>query len=265
MLLDDEKIDYINREMSNCVLSLDGRKEVNDNIRPTPNGKGSYDIIVPKYQKLVAGRGTKDYYVRGTFTKYNLDFANDVLHISDLGFEQLSVEPVVTDPKMPYAITESDLPTIFAEYDRLEKLMEEQKLANNRKFNFFHFMIDLNQGPCAVKRLRGCGCGNEYVAVTPDGDIYPCHQFVGIEEWKMGDIFSDKIDQKIKDYFAGIHIYSKENCGNCWARFYCSGGCNANSFIYEGDVKKPHKLSCELQKKRIECAIALAAAGKDAE
>ena len=265
MLLDDEKIDYINKEMSNCVLSLDGRKEVNDNIRPTPNGKGSYDIIVPKYQKLVAGRGTKDYYVRGTFTKYNLDFANDVLHISDLGFEQLSVEPVVTDPEMPYAITESDLPTIFAEYDRLEKLMEEQKLANNRKFNFFHFMIDLNQGPCAVKRLRGCGCGNEYVAVTPDGDIYPCHQFVGIEEWKMGDIFSDKIDQKIKDYFAGIHIYSKENCGNCWARFYCSGGCNANSFIYEGDVKKPHKLSCELQKKRIECAIALAAAGKDAE
>ena len=265
MLLDDEKIDYINKEMSNCVLSLDGRKEVNDNIRPTPNGKGSYDIIVPKYQKLVAGRGTKDYYVRGTFTKYNLDFANDVLHISDLGFEQLSVEPVVTDPKMPYAITKSDLPTIFAEYDRLEKLMEEQKLANKRKFNFFHFMIDLNQGPCAVKRLRGCGCGNEYVAVTPDGDIYPCHQFVGIEEWKMGDIFSDKIDQKIKDYFAGIHIYSKENCGNCWARFYCSGGCNANSFIYEGDVKKPHKLSCELQKKRIECAIALAAAGKDAE
>ena len=265
MLLDDEKIDYINKEMSNCVLSLDGRKEVNDNIRPTPNGKGSYDLIVPKYQKLVAGRGTKDYYVRGTFTKYNLDFANDVLHISDLGFEQLSVEPVVTDPEMPYAITESDLPTIFAEYDRLEKLMEEQKLANKRKFNFFHFMIDLNQGPCAVKRLRGCGCGNEYVAVTPDGDIYPCHQFVGIEEWKMGDIFSDKIDQKIKDYFAGIHIYSKENCGNCWARFYCSGGCNANSFIYEGDVKKPHKLSCELQKKRIECAIALAAAGKDAE
>ncbi len=265
ILLDDDSIDFINREMSNVVLSLDGRKEVNDRLRPTVNKKGSYDIIVPKYQKLVAGRGTKDYYVRGTFTKYNLDFANDVLHISDLGFEQLSVEPVVTDPEMPYAITESDLPTIFAEYDRLEKLMEEQKLAGKRKFNFFHFMIDLNQGPCAVKRLRGCGCGNEYVAVTPDGDIYPCHQFVGIEEWKMGDIFTGKVDQKIKDYFAGIHIYSKENCGNCWARFYCSGGCNANSFIYEGDVKKPHKLSCELQTKRIECAIALAAAGKEAE
>ena len=260
VLLNDEVMEFVNKEMSNVVLSLDGRKEVNDNIRPTPNGKGSYDIIVPKYQKLVAGRGTKDYYVRGTFTKYNLDFANDVLHISDLGFEQLSVEPVVTDPKMPYAITESDLPTIFAEYDRLEKLMEEQKLANKRKFNFFHFMIDLNQGPCAVKRLRGCGCGNEYVAVTPDGDIYPCHQFVGIEEWKMGDIFSDKIDQKIKDYFAGIHIYSKENCGNCWARFYCSGGCAANSYNFTGNVNGSYDIGCELQRKRIECAIMIKAA-----
>ncbi len=264
ILLDDDKIAYINENMDNVILSIDGRPEVNDRMRKTVNGKGTYDIITKNYKNFVSKRDGL-YYVRGTFTKYNLDFANDVSHISDLGFEQLSVEPVVTDPEMPYAITESDLPTIFAEYDRLEKLMEEQKLANKRKFNFFHFMIDLNQGPCAVKRLRGCGCGNEYVAVTPDGDIYPCHQFVGIEEWKMGDIFSDKIDQKIKDYFAGIHIYSKENCGNCWARFYCSGGCNANSFIYEGDVKKPHKLSCELQKKRIECAIALAAAGKDAE
>ncbi len=263
VLLDDEKIDYINKEMSNCVLSLDGRKCINDNIRPTPNGSGSYDIIVPKFQKLVAGRGDKDYYVRGTFTKYNLDFADDVLHINELGFEQLSVEPVVTDPEMPYAITKEDLPKIFAEYDRLEEIMEDQKRKGQRKFNFFHFMIDLNQGPCAVKRLRGCGCGNEYIAVTPEGDIYPCHQFVGIEEWKMGSIYTGEVNQQIKDYFAGIHIYSKEECGNCWARFYCSGGCNANSFIYEGDVKKPHKLSCELQKKRIECAIALAAAEKE--
>ena len=263
ILLDDEKIDYINREMSNCVLSLDGRKEINDNIRPTPNGSGSYEVIVPKFKKLVDGRGDKDYYVRGTFTKYNLDFANDVLHINELGFEQLSVEPVVTDEKMPYAITKADLPAIFDEYDRLEKIMEERKIKGERKFNFFHFMIDLNQGPCAVKRLRGCGCGNEYVAVTPDGDIYPCHQFVGIEQWKMGSIFTGEVNREIKDYFAGIHIYSKEECGSCWARFYCSGGCNANSFIYEGDVKKPHKLSCELQKKRIECAIALAAAEKE--
>ncbi len=259
ILLDDEKIDYINKEMSNCVLSLDGRKEINDNIRPTPSGKGSYDIIVPKFQKLVAGRGDKDYYVRGTFTKYNLDFANDVLHINELGFEQLSVEPVVTDESLPYAITEADLPAIFNEYDRLYTIMEKQTVEKDRKFNFFHFMIDLNQGPCAVKRLRGCGCGNEYVAVTPDGDIYPCHQFVGIEEWKMGNIFEGTVNQEIKDYFAGMHIYSKEGCSECWARFYCSGGCNANSFIYEGDVKKPHKLSCETQKKRIECAIALAA------
>ncbi len=260
ILLDDEKIDFINREMSNCVLSLDGRKEINDNIRPCINGSGSYDIILPKFKKLVDGRGDKDYYVRGTFTKYNLDFAEDVLHINSLGFKQLSVEPVVADPSLPYAITEEDLPKIFSEYDRLEKIMEEQKLSGGKKFNFFHFMIDLDQGPCVIKRLRGCGCGNEYIAVTPDGDIYPCHQFVGIEEWKMGSIFSDKLSQEIKDKFAKLHIYSKEQCGECWARFYCSGGCNANSFIYEGDIRKPHKLACEMQKKRIECAIALESA-----
>ncbi|MCH5324492.1 MAG: thioether cross-link-forming SCIFF peptide maturase [Eubacterium sp.] len=258
ILLDDEKIDFINKEMSNCVLSLDGRKEVNDNIRPCVNGKGSYDVIVPKYKKLVDGRGDKDYYVRGTFTKYNLDFAEDVLHINSLGFEQLSVEPVVADPSLPYAITEADLPRIFDEYDRLERIMEEQKINKDRKFNFFHFMVDLNQGPCVIKRLRGCGCGNEYVAITPDGDIYPCHQFVGIEEWRMGSIFTDELSQEIKNKFAKLHVYSKEQCGDCWARFYCSGGCNANSFIYEGDIRKPHKLACEMQKKRIECAIALA-------
>ena len=256
MLLDDEKIDYINREMSNCVLSLDGRKEANDRIRYTPNHKGCYDIIVPKYKKLVAGRtnpGRTDYYVRGTFTKYNLDFANDVLHIADLGFDQLSVEPVVTDPKLPYALTEQDLPAIFAEYDRLFDIMEK----GDKKFNFFHFMIDLQQGPCAIKRLRGCGCGNEYVAVTPDGDIFPCHQFVGMDDWKMGNIFEGAVNKEIKDYFAKTHIYSKQGCSECWARFYCSGGCNANSFQYEGDVQKPNKLACEMQKKRIECGIAL--------
>lgn len=256
MLLDDEKIDYINREMSNCVLSLDGRKEVNDNIRLTPNGKGSYDIIVPKFQKLVASRtkeGRTDHYIRGTFTKYNLDFTNDLLHMSELGFKQLSVEPVVTDESLPYAITKNDLPKVFDEYDKLYEIMA----ADPDKFNFFHFKIDLNQGPCAIKRLRGCGCGNEYVAVTPDGEIYPCHQFVGMEEWKMGNIFDGLIDNKIKDYFARTHIYSKENCSDCWARFYCSGGCNANSFQYEGDARKPNRIACEMQKKRIECGIAL--------
>lgn len=262
MLLDDEKIEYINREMSNCVLSLDGRKEVNDRIRFTPNHKGSYDIIVPKFKKLVAGRTKEnrtDYYIRGTFTKYNLDFANDILHMAELGFKQLSVEPVVTDPKFPYALTEKDLPVVFKEYDRLYEIMRE----NPGRFNFFHFKIDLNQGPCAIKRLRGCGCGNEYVAVTPDGDVFPCHQFVGMEDWKMGNIFDGIIDKNIKDYFAKTHIYSKQGCSDCWARFYCSGGCNANSFQYEGDVQKPNRLACEMQKKRIECGIALEAFKQD--
>ncbi|MBD5081178.1 MAG: thioether cross-link-forming SCIFF peptide maturase [Ruminococcaceae bacterium] len=256
MLLDDEKIEYINREMSNCVLSLDGRKEVNDRIRFTPNHKGSYDIIVPKFKKLVEGRtkeGRTDYYIRGTFTKYNLDFANDILHFAELGFKQLSVEPVVTDSKFPYALTEEDLPVIYKEYDRLYEIMEKDP----GKFNFFHFKIDLNQGPCAIKRLRGCGCGNEYIAVTPDGEIFPCHQFVGIDEWKMGNIFEGNVDKKIKDYFAKTHIYSKKGCSDCWARFYCSGGCNANSFQYEGDVQIPNSLACKLQQKRIECGIAL--------
>lgn len=256
VLLDDEKIEYINNEMSNCVLSLDGRREINDNIRITPNNKGSYDLIVPKFKKLVEGRtkeGRTDYYVRGTFTKYNLDFANDVLHVAnDLGFEQLSIEPVVTDEKYPYALTGDDLPKVFSEYDRLYDIMEK-----GCGFNFFHFMIDLQQGPCAIKRLRGCGCGNEYVAVTPDGDIFPCHQFVGMDEWKMGNIFDGNVNSEIKNYFAKTHIYSKKGCADCWARFYCSGGCNANSFQYEGDVQIPNKLACEMQKKRIECGIAL--------
>ena len=261
MLLDDEKTKYINREMSNCVLSLDGRKEVNDNIRITPNNKGCYDIIMPKYKKLVEGRvneGRTDYYVRGTFTKNNLDFVNDVLHIAEQGFYQLSVEPVTAPEEMDYAITEKDLPVIFKEYDRLYDIMAESVEKTGKKpFNFFHFMIDLQQGPCAIKRLRGCGCGNEYVAVTPDGDVYPCHQFVGIDEWKMGTIYDGVMNEDIANYFAKTHIYSKEGCADCWARFYCSGGCNATSFIYDGDVRKPNKLQCELMRKRIECGIAL--------
>lgn len=269
MLLDDEKIEYINREMSNCVLSLDGRKEVNDNIRITPNNKGCYDIIMPKYKKLVAERtqeGRTDYYVRGTFTKFNLDFVEDVLHIAEEGFDQLSVEPVTAPEEMDYAITEKDLPVIYKGYDRLYDIMAESVEKTGKKpFNFFHYMIDLQQGPCAIKRLRGCGCGNEYVAVTPDGDIYPCHQFVGIDEWKMGTIYDGKVDQEIANYFAKTHIYSKEGCSECWARFYCSGGCNATSFIYDGDVRKPNKLQCELMKKRIECGIALGVKMRESE
>jgi len=256
ILLDDEKTDYINREMSNCVLSLDGRKEVTDRIRRTLNGKSAYDVIVPKFQKLVEKRGDKDYYVRATFTKYNLDFTEDILHMRDLGFVQLSAEPVVTDPKEPFAITESDLPRVFSEYDKLCDIMAHR---TENKFNFFHFMIDLSGGPCAIKRLRGCGCGNDYVAIDPRGDIYPCHQFVGIDRWKMGNLYDGGFDEDIKSYFAKTHVYSKEGCRNCWAKFFCSGGCNANSFIYEGDVRKPYRIACELQRKRLECALALAA------
>lgn len=263
LLLDDGKIEYINREMSNCVLSLDGRREVNDRIRLTPNGKGCYDALIPKYQKLVRERtqpGRTDYYVRGTFTKENLDFVEDVLHIASLGFSQLSVEPVTAPPEEPYAITEADLPEIFRNYDRLYEIMAEGVLRDGKKpFNFFHYMIDLKQGPCAVKRLRGCGCGNEYVAVTPDGEIYPCHQFVGMERWKLGNLEEGTLDAGIMDYFAKTHIYSKQDCGECWARFYCSGGCNANGYLYEGDVRKPMKLQCAMMKKRIECGIALGA------
>lgn len=256
VLLDDDKIEYINREMSNCVLSLDGRKEVTDRIRKTLNGKSCYDVIVPKFQKLVQSRGDKDYYVRATFTKYNPDFTEDVLHMRELGFEQLSAEPVVTDLSEPYAITMADLPRVFSEYDRLCEVMENR---TEDKFNFFHFMVDLEGGPCAIKRLRGCGCGNDYVAVDPHGDIYPCHQFVGIDRWRMGNLYDGSFDEDIKTYFSKTHVYSKQGCRDCWAKFFCSGGCNANSFIYEGDVHTPHKLSCEMQKKRLECALALAA------
>ncbi len=259
LLLDDDKTDFINREMSNVVLSIDGRKAVNDKVRTRVDGRGCYDSIMPKFQRLVDKRGHNQYYVRGTFTKYNKDFASDVLHLYECGFDQISVEPVVADPKMPYAITETDLPEIFAEYERLAKIMIER---HNTKddFNFFHFMLDLDQGPCAIKRLRGCGCGNEYVAVTPDGDVYPCHQFVGHDDWKMGNVFEQSLDFNRKSQFAAATVYGKQECKNCWAKFYCSGGCNANNMQYKGNILKPHALSCELEKKRLECAIIIKAA-----
>ena len=252
--------------MKNVVLSLDGRKCVNDNMRLTINGKGSYDIFVPKFQKLVEKRlqgDNKEYYARGTFTKHNLDFAQDVYHIADdLGFNQLSVEPVIADPSEPYAITEGDLPTIFAEYEKLAVEMIRRK-KEGRCFNFFHFMIDLDQGPCAIKRLRGCGCGNEYVSVTPDGDIYPCHQFVGNDEWKIGNLDDGTLDTEMKDKFACSNIYTKEGCKDCWCKFYCSGGCNANNYSFNRDINKPVKLSCEMERKRVECAIMIKVAMAD--
>lgn len=259
MLLDDDKIDFINKEMSNIVLSIDGRKEVNDRVRSRVDGRGCYDTIMPKFQKLVEKRGQDQYYVRGTFTKYNKDFAEDVLHFSDMGFEQISVEPVVADPAKPFALTEADLPEVFAEYERLAKIMIERS-GSKEDFNFFHFMLDLDQGPCAIKRLRGCGAGNEYVAITPDGDVYPCHQFVGHDDWRMGNVFDRSLDPVRKAQFAAANVYGKETCKNCWAKFYCSGGCNANSMQYCDDILKPFSLSCELEKKRLECAIMIKAA-----
>ncbi len=264
LLLTDDKIDFINKEMSNCVLSLDGRKEVNDRLRVRVDGTGCYDQIVPKYQKLVAQRGDKDYYARGTFTRYNLDFTKDVLHMADLGFDQVSVEPVVSDEKLDYSIKEQDLPRVFQEYETLaNSILQRRK--EGKGFNFFHFMIDLNQGPCAIKRLRGCGCGNEYVAVTPEGDIYPCHQFVGDEQWKMGSVLDGSFNLPMKERFAKANVYSKTDCKNCWAKFYCSGGCNANNWQYEGDILHSHGISCELEKKRLECAIMIQAAQAEME
>ena len=262
LLLDDDKIDFINKEMHNCVLSIDGRKEVNDRMRPNWGGKGCHDLILPKFKKLVAQRGDKDYYARATYTRYNLDFMQDILYLYEQGFDQLSEEPVVSDPKLDFSIQEEDLPRIFEEYEALAKKLTEMKKAG-AKINFFHFMIDLNQGPCAIRRLRGCSCGNEYVAVTPHGDIFPCHQFVGNDDWKMGNVIDGTFNVDIKKQFARTTIYNKEKCRDCWARFYCSGGCNAANFEKNGDILKPYSLYCEMEKKRLECAIMMQAALAD--
>lgn len=259
MLLDEEKMDFINKEMSNVVMSIDGRKCVNDRVRKRVDGTGCYDRIMDKYKQLAEKRNYENYYVRGTFTKYNLDFAEDVLHLYEQGFDQISVEPVVADASMDYALTERDLPAIFSEYERLANIILEHD-KQGKHFNFFHFMLDLDQGPCAIKRLRGCGSGNEYVAITPEGDIYPCHQFVGYDEYKMGNLNDGTFNTDMKNDFAKAHIYTKEDCKKCWAKFYCSGGCNANNFIYSGNILNAHKLSCEVQKKRLECAIMIKAA-----
>jgi len=254
VLLDDANIEYINREMSNAVLSLDGRPEINDRMRRTVPGGGSYEVIVPKFQKLAAGRGERDYYLRGTFTRYNLDFASDVLHMAGLGFRHVSVEPVVGAPDCDYAIREEDLPAILAEYEKLAgELLERDDV------DFFHFNVDLSQGPCVIKRLRGCGAGCEYVAVTPDGDVYPCHQFVGNEAYRLGNLYEGSFDMELSRKFAALNIYTRPECKDCWARFYCSGGCSASNLAVNGDIKLPNRLGCEMQRKRLECAIAMKA------
>ncbi len=263
ILLNDEIMEFCNREMSNVVLSLDGRREVNDFMRPTRNQKGSsYDIIVPKFQKFARIRQGKDYYIRGTFTRHNLDFSEDVKHFADLGFEQMSMEPVVAPPEDPYAIREEDLPRIMEEYDKLALEYIKRK-KEGKGFHFFHFNIDLSQGPCVAKRLSGCGSGTEYLAVTPWGDLYPCHQFVGKEEFCMGNVEQGIIRTDIRDEFKLCNVYAKEKCRECFARFYCSGGCAANSYNFHGRITDAYDIGCEMQKKRIECSIMIQAALAD--
>ncbi len=258
ILLDDKKMEYINENMSNVVLSVDGRKEVHDRVRVKVDGSGSYDNIIGKFKKLADSRNQENYYVRGTFTRDNLDFSNDVMHLAHEGFEQISVEPVVAKESEDYALREEDLPRIFEEYETLaKKLVEYRK--TGKFVNFFHYMIDLDESPCAYKMISGCGSGVEYAAVTPNGDIYPCHQFASDPSYKMGNVFDGEIDKDIRKKFAESNIYTKEGCKQCWARFFCSGGCAANAIMMNGDINKPYRAACEMEKKRVECAIAIKA------
>ena len=259
ILLNDEVQEFVNKEMGNVVLSLDGRKEINDMMRPFRGGQGSYDQIVPKFQKMAESRNQTNYYVRGTFTHYNLDFAKDVLHMADLGFKQISVEPVVAPPEADYAIREEDVPVLCEEYDRLAAEIVCREKAGEH-FNFFHFMIDLTGGPCVAKRLSGCGSGTEYLAVTPWGDFYPCHQFVGQEEFLMGNVDDGIVREDIRDEFKTCNVYAKEKCRDCFARFYCSGGCAANSWNFHHSINDAYDIGCELERKRVECAIMIKAA-----
>ena len=259
VLLNDEILEFANKEMANVVLSIDGRKEVNDRMRPFRGGQGSYDTIVPKFKKVAESRNQENYYVRGTFTHNNLDFSNDVKHLADLGFKQISVEPVVAKPTDDYALREEDIPKILEEYDELARDIIRRAKAGE-PINFFHFMIDLTGGPCVAKRLSGCGSGTEYLAVTPWGDLYPCHQFVGNEDFLMGNVDEGIVRTDIRDEFKCTNVYAKEKCRKCFAKFYCSGGCAANAYNFHGDINDAYDLGCELQRKRIECAIMIKAA-----
>lgn len=254
MNIDDEVIDFCNREMQNVVLSLDGRKEVHDRFRKTSSGKGSYDMVVPRFKKLVERRGDRDYYMRGTFTAANTDFLKDIIHMADLGFTQLSMEPVVIRPGEPNGLTEEDLPEIFRQYEELALEMLRRR-KEGRPFTFYHYMIDLTGGPCIYKRISGCGAGTEYMAVTPWGDLYPCHQFVNDPEYKMGNIYEGILNTEARDEFKLCNSYARPECRDCWARLYCSGGCSANSYHATGSIKGVYEYGCKLFKKRIECAI----------
>ena len=259
-LLNDEIIDYIDKNMGNIILSIDGRKEVNDNVRIRVDGSGCYDRILPNIKKMVDRRDpSKQYYARGTFTRENTDFFEDVMALANERFSEISIEPVVLPDSHNLSIRSEDLPKIYEQYDMLYKEMLRRAENNDNPFKFYHFNIDLNGGPCVYKRIAGCGAGHEYVAITPDGDIYPCHQFVGNEEFLLGNINSGIKNKNLSKDFKNAHIYNKPKCKECWARFYCSGGCQANNFNFNGDIHVPYEIGCEMQKKRIECAIALKA------
>ena len=254
VLVDDEVIDFCNDEMHNVVLSLDGRKEVHDKFRVDYAGKGSYDTILPKFKKFVEKRVVRNYYMRGTFTHYNPDFTNDIFHMADLGFTELSMEPVVCAPDDPSALTEEDIKTVFEQYEILAKeMIRRQK--NGNGFTFYHYMIDLQNGPCIYKRLSGCGSGTEYLAVTPWGDFYPCHQFVGDEDYLMGNIYDGVTNTELREKFRKCNIYSRPDCADCWAKLYCSGGCAANAYHASGDITGIYEPGCRLFRKRIECAV----------
>ena len=259
MLLDDEILEFANREMGNLVLSIDGRKEIHDLMRPRRGGQGSYDTIVPKFIKAAESRGQMNYYVRGTYTHNNLDFSEDVKHLAELGFEQISVEPVVAPESADYAIKEEDVPKLCEQYDILAKYLLERR-KSGKGVNFFHFMIDLSGGPCAYKRLSGCGSGCEYLAVAPNGDLYPCHQFVGMPDFLMGNVDTGVTNTTLRDKFKLCNVYSKEECKNCFAKLYCSGGCAANAYNFTGDINGVYDIGCALQRKRVECAIMMKAA-----
>ena len=254
VLLNDEVMEWANKECYNVVLSLDGRKETNDRMRRTRNDKGTYDLILPKFQKMAKERNQQGYYIRGTYTHYNTDFANDILHLADLGFEQLAMEPVVTDPKMDYALQESDIPKLKDQYDLLAKEMWKRN-REGKGFTFFHYMIDLEGGPCIYKRISGCGVGTDYMAVTPWGDLYPCHQFVGDEKFLLGNVFDGVKNTDIVNEFKLCNVYSREACQDCFAKLYCSGGCSANAYHTTGKITGTCDMSCELHRKRVENAI----------
>ena len=256
VLVDDDVIEFANKEMSNVVLSLDGRKEVHDKFRVDYSGKGSFDKIVPKFQKFVKARGNKNYYMRGTFTHNNPDFINDIKQMLELGFTELSMEPVVCAPNDPSHLTESDIEVVLKGYEELAHLMIERK-KQGKPFTFYHYMLDLSDGPCIYKRISGCGSGTEYMAVTPWGDLYPCHQFVGEEKFKLGDIYNGVTNTSIQEEFASTNVYSHKECKDCWARLYCSGGCAANAYHAQGNIRGIYETGCKLFKKRMECAIAI--------